>query len=318
MTGNTSLDGQLTEAGRLLIELTGYPAFVDADNEDWADDTRAIRELYTQIQRTAPENLEAAVGFAALAEAELRFHMVNHVGTDLWEEGTEVACLPADDGVGRLLAERAAGAAQHVLSLEPGNNLAVFVEGLAHECGGAHEQASRAYRRALQLDPWGDVALTRAQVLDEEYNPARYEGPEPNPHSRHFWLLRSSQLISNAGDEQVEYWRLSDLAEVRAAIKSALLEIEARNPDLAQAWGTDDYPDCQDGDFVLTTYAPRRAPRPLDVYDALRRTSSGGLEVDWTAVDLDEPLPALRLPLGQPVRINGRTYFDGWLEPFEE
>ena len=176
----------------------------------------------------------------------------------------------------------------------------------------------RAYRRALELDPWDEIALTRAQELDNEYDPARYEGPEPNPHSRHFWLLRGSERISNSGDEQVVYWRLSGSADVRDAIESVLSDVEARNPDLAQFWGTDEYSDQQDGGFDLITYVPGRPPRSFDVYDALCRTSSGGLEVDWGAVDLEEPLRAVRLPPGQPVRINGRTCFHGRHEPVEE
>ena len=300
------------------MEVAGNAEFVDDDDDGWADDARTVREAYTQVQRTAPENLEAAVGLAVLADAELRFHMVNHVDTAWWVEGPPIVHLPADDGAGHLLADEAAGAARHVLSLDPSNNLAAFIEGLAHECNGAREQALRAYRRALELDPWDEIALTRAQELDKEYYSPRYEGPEPNPHSRHFWLLRSSEPISNSGDEQVEYWCLSDPADVGEAIESVLSDVEARNPDLTQAWGTAEYPDHQDGEFNLIAYSPGRPPRSLNVYDALRRTSSGMLEVDWTAVDLDKPPPAVRLPPGQPVRINGRTYFDGRHEPVEE
>ncbi|GAA3465608.1 hypothetical protein [Nonomuraea roseola] len=35
--------------------------------------------------------------------------------------------------------------ARHVLSLDPTNNLAAYLEGLAHECGGAHERALGGY-----------------------------------------------------------------------------------------------------------------------------------------------------------------------------
>ncbi|WP_158541767.1 hypothetical protein [Streptomyces sp. MOE7] len=92
--------------------------------------------------------------------------------------------------------------------------------------------SSRSARHHLELDPWDEVALARAQELDEDYDPARHEGPEPNSHSRHFWLLRISTPISNSGDEQVVYWRLSDPAGVREAIESELPVIERRNPEL--------------------------------------------------------------------------------------
>ncbi|WP_345434709.1 hypothetical protein [Actinoallomurus vinaceus] len=318
MTENTSLDALLAEAGRLLVKVAGDAEFADEDDEGWVDGARTVREAYTRVQRTAPENLEAAVGLAVLTGAELRFHMVNHVDETWWEEGPPIVQVPDGDEAGRLLVDEAAGAARHVLSLDPDNNLAAYLEGLAHECGGVREEALRAYRRALELDPWDEIALTRAQELDDEYDPARYEGPDPNPHARHFWLLRSSERISNSGDERVLYRRLSDPADVRDAIESVLSDVEARNPDLARFWGTDEYLDQQDGGFDLITYAPGRPPTSFDVYDALRPASSGGLEVDWDAVDIDEPPPALRLPLGQPVRIDGRTYFHGLHEPVEE
>ena len=139
--------------------------------------------------------------------------------------------------VGQLLAE-ALRASGHVLSLDPDNNLAAYLAGLAHECGGAHDDALSSYLRALELDPWDENALNRAQALDEDYDPKRYEGPQPNPHSRHFWLLRTSELTSNSGDELVVYHRLSDPSDVRHTIESALAEIAERNPDLAPAWGS--------------------------------------------------------------------------------
>ncbi|GAA3511082.1 hypothetical protein GCM10023075_73090 [Streptosporangium album] len=266
-----------------------------------------------------PGSLEAAVGLAVLGGAELRGHMVNRVDTGWWEEDWKpTAQIPPDDGVGRALVDEAVRAARHVLSLDPTNNLAAYLEGLAHECGGAREQALGGYLRALELDRWDEGALTRANALDDEYVAAPAEGPEPNPHSRHFWLLRSSELISNSGDERVVYRRLSDSADVRYAIESVLVEVKARNPDLESAWGTDEYSDCQDGGFDLSTYAPGRPPSGFDVYDALRRTPSGELMVDWAAVDLDEPPSGKRLPPGQPVRVDGRTHFDGQHEPVEE
>ncbi|GAA3465610.1 hypothetical protein GCM10018965_037250 [Nonomuraea roseola] len=62
--------------------------------------------------------------------------------------------------------DEAVRAARHVLSLDPTNNLAAYLEGLAHECGGAHERALGGYLRALELDPWDQGALTRAKALD--------------------------------------------------------------------------------------------------------------------------------------------------------
>ncbi len=290
------------------MEIASDAEFVDEDDEGWADGARALREAYTRALRLTPENLEATVGLAVLIGAELRFHMVNRVDAAWCEEEPPGVQIAADDATGRLLVDETVSAARRVLSLDPSNNVAAFLEGLAHECGGAREQALRAYRQALELDPWDEVALARAQELDEDYDPARHEGPEPNPHSRHFWLLRISTPISNSGDEQVVYWRLSDPAGVREAIESELPVIESRNPELEPT---------HDG-LDLLTYVPGRPVVTFDVHDALRRSPSGGIEVDWTAVELDEPLPAVRLPLGQPVRINGCTYFHGRREPVEE
>lgn len=323
MTGDSGVDARSAKrsakTGRLLAELAGEAETVSADSEDWADRVRTVRDAYLAVQRADPESLEAAVGLAVLSGVELRVHLADHVdehwAEDYWEPATEV---PADDRVGRALVDEALRAAGHVLSLDPDNNLAVYLEGLAHECGGAHDEALTSYLRALELDPWDENALARAQALDEDYDPERYEGPGPNPHSRHFWLLRSSELTSNSGDELVVYHRLSDPSAVRQAVESALAEVEKRNPDLAPAWGTDEFSDLQDGGLDLSTYAPGRPPSQFDVYDAVRRTPSGTLTVDWTTLDLDEAPRGTRLPPGQPVRIDGRTHFDGEHEPVEE
>ncbi len=319
MTGDSGADARSAEVGQLLAEVAEDAGSVSANSKDSADRVRTVRDSYVTVQQADPENLEAAVGLAVLSGVELRIHLADHVdehwAEDYWEPATEV---PADDQVGRALVDEALRTAGHVLSVDPDNNLAVYLEGLAHECGGAHDEALTSYLRALELDPWDENALARAQALDDEYDPERYEGPEPNPHSRHFWLLRTSELTSNSGDELVVYHRHSDPSDVRQAIESVLSEIEERNPDLAPAWGTDDFSDLQDGELGLSTYAPGRPPSQFDLYDAVRRTPSGTLTVDWTALDLDEAPRGTRLPPGQPVRIDGRTHFDGEHEPVEE
>ncbi|MGY0058797.1 hypothetical protein ACWY4P_19975 [Streptomyces sp. LZ34] len=310
MTEDADRAADLAEVGQLLAQVSDDAEYVDEEDEEWAENTHTVHEAYAQALRADPESLEAAVGLAVLAGAELRFHVVNHVDGAWWEEDlSPLPEIPADDEAGRRLADEAVRAARHVLSLEPGNNLAVYLEGLAHECGGAHDEALDRYLRAVELDPWDQVAEARARALDDAYDPPRHEGPDPNPHSRHFWLLRDATWTSNSGDEEVVYWRLSDPAEVRDAIETVVSDKVRHNPDL---------PSVRDGRIDLSTYAPGRPPAMVNIHDALRPTPSGPPTVDWTAVDLEEPPPGRRLPPGQPVRIDGRVHFDGEGDRIEE
>ncbi|MES4900740.1 MULTISPECIES: tetratricopeptide repeat protein [unclassified Streptomyces] len=310
MAEDTDHADHLAEASRLLAQVADDAECVDEDDEEWADDARTVREAYTRAWQADPESLEAAAGLAVLAGAELRFHVVNHVEDAWWEEDLRpLPEIPADDEAGRRLVDEAVRTARQVLSLDPDNNLAVYLEGLAHEGGGAHEEALRCYARALELDPWDETARSRARALDDAYDPPRHEGPDPNPHSRHFWLLRDSSWTSNSGDEEVTYWRLGDPADVRDAIETVVADKARYNPDL---------PSVRDGGIHLITYAPGRPPSTLNVYDALRPAPSGPPAVDWTAVVLEEPPPGRRLPPGQPVRVDGRVHFDGEGERIEE
>ncbi|MDX3225881.1 hypothetical protein [Streptomyces sp. ME19-01-6] len=310
MTEDTDRTADLAEASRLLAQVADDAESAGEEDEEWAEDTRAVREAYTRALRTDPESLEAAAGLAVLAGAELRFHLVNHVDGAWWEEDPDpLPDIPADDEDGRRLVDEAVRAARHVLSLDPGNNLAVHLEALAHECGGAHDEALAGYLRAVELDPWDHVAQARAQALDDTYDPPRHEGSDSNPHSRHFWLLRDSVSTSNSGDEEVAYWRLGDPDEVRDAIETVVSDKARYNPDL---------PSVRDGGIDLITYAPGRPPSTVDLYDALRPSPSGSPTVDWTAVNLEEPPPGKRLPPGQPVRVGGRVHFDGEGERGEE
>ncbi|NUP38101.1 MAG: hypothetical protein HOY76_14055 [Streptomyces sp.] len=310
MAQHTDHTDPLAEASRLLTEVANDAEYVGEEDEEWADDARTAREAYTRALRMDPESLEAAAGLAVLAGAELRFHLVNHVDGAWWEEDSgPLTEIPAHDETGRRLVDEAIRAARHTLSLEPENNLAVYLEALAHECGGAHDEALAGYLRAVELDPWDHVAKDRAQALDDAYDPPRHEGPDPNPHSRHFWLLRDSVWTSNSGDEEVAYWRLGDPADVRDAIETVVANKARYNPDL---------PSVRDGGISLITYAPGRPPSTVDIYEALRPTPSGPPAVDWTAVALEEPPPGRCLPTGQPVRVGGRVHFDGEGERAEE
>ncbi|MFI9505350.1 hypothetical protein [Nocardia sp. NPDC052566] len=308
MDVDSGLDDRLTEAGRRLAGIASDAEYVDMDHPDWIADVRTVREIYTEVLRSAADHLEAAVGLAVLAGAELRHHMVNKVDEGWWEEGPPVVEMSADDTAGRALAAEVVTAARHVLSVDPTNNLAVFLEGLAHECAGASEMALRAYKSALELDQWDYPALDRTLELDDNYERPESDA-EPNPHSRFFWVLRCAERIEHSGDTEQEVWRTSDPAEAREMIESVLSYRILSDPDLVSAWGTDEYRHHQSGDFELVTYAPGQPPRWIDLYDALHRTGDNTLKIDWAAVPLDAPPPALRLPPGQPIRIGGRTHF---------
>ncbi|MDW6060238.1 hypothetical protein SAZ11_22365 [Streptomyces sp. FXJ1.4098] len=136
MAQDTDHTDPLAEASRLLTEVANDAEYVGEEDEEWADGARTVREAYTRALRMDPESLEAAAGLAVLAGAELRFHIVNHVDGSWWEEDSgPLTEIPADDETGRRLVAEAIRAARHVLSLEPDNNLAVYLEALAHECG---------------------------------------------------------------------------------------------------------------------------------------------------------------------------------------
>jgi hypothetical protein len=166
VTGDTHLEAQLAKAGQFLADVAGDAEFV-SDSNDWTDRVRTVRDAYVAVQRTDPRDLESAVGLAVLSGAELRFHMVNHVDKywteDNWEPVVEV---PDDDGVGRALVDEALSSAGHVLSLDPTNNLAAYLEGLAHEC------VARTTRRwSATCGRWNSIPGTRTRLPARRHSP---------------------------------------------------------------------------------------------------------------------------------------------------
>lgn len=285
MNTNSTIDS------RLLAEVCADAEY--SDSEEWAAALRTAREVCGQN----PGELESAVAIVVLADAALRHHMVERYEDWSMIDMEPFPELATDDDLGRGLIEELAHAAGHVLSLDPTNNLAVYLQAVAHEAGGAHEEAVAGYRRALELDWFDDDAEDRARALDEDFDRGEDEHGDLNPHSRHFWVLRIGVVTSNAGDEDVEYWRSSDPAAVREMVKWVLKALA----DVAV-----------DGNATLdlTTYAPGEPEATVYLRDVVRRTPEGALEVDWTAVDLTEPSPGTRLPKGQPVRVHGHILFD--------
>lgn len=239
MTGYSGVNARSTEVGQLLAKVVGEAESVSADSEDWADRVRTVRDAYLAVKRADPGDLEAAVGLAVLSGVELRVHLADHVdklwAEDHWKPATEV---PADDQVGRALVDEALRTARHVLSLDPDNKLAVYLEGMAHECGGAYDEAL-----------------------------SRDRGTQPRPGTRlgHRRVLRPSGR--RAGPEHLR---------PGSAIKRARPVRRHAANALGNAHGG------------LDRLGPRR-----------------GAARDAPAA-------------GQPVRIDGRTHFDGEHEPVEE
>ncbi|MCP2169902.1 Tetratricopeptide repeat-containing protein [Goodfellowiella coeruleoviolacea] len=124
-----------------------------------------IRDNYEALLRDDPDDVASAVGLAVLTGAKLQAYVLVDLGLEWHSEWEPAPALSTEDTVGQALAEDAVSAARRALCLDPEDNLAILLLGLALEHRGDLDAAVVAYARAAELDPEDTDATTRLAAL---------------------------------------------------------------------------------------------------------------------------------------------------------
>ncbi|MFI6694629.1 hypothetical protein ACIBLA_23280 [Streptomyces sp. NPDC050433] len=270
--------------------------------EELADDEAEVGDAYAAVQESVPDDPTALSCLTLFALGRLRAHLNEEFGAT--EDHFEAAHHPPaelapDDGPGRALAADVVRAADRALSRRPADNLAVFSRACALHWLGDH-RAAAAYREAVRLDPYDDIARTRVEQLDG------IELPEPpggfgTHHPHGFHLLEMTHLVGHGGSTKGWVWLVNDPSTVRDKADGHLAEwLALRGHSL-------------DDDFGVWTHVPGGQGVGSELREALHHPPEGRPYIDWSKVPLPRP-ERDPLPVGQPIRWLGQLHFYGGTE----
>ncbi|MDX3224344.1 tetratricopeptide repeat protein [Streptomyces sp. ME19-01-6] len=271
--------------------------------EELADDEAGIRAAYDVIQAAVPDDATSSTCLTLLELGKLRAHLNDAFGTSedhFAYEHNPPAGLAEDDQRGRELAAAVVRAAERTLALQGSSNLAAFSRACALHWLGERDAAAEAYREALRLDPYDDIARARIEQL-EDVELAEPPGGLITHHPHGFHVLEMTHLVGHSGSTKGWVWLLSDPSAVRDAADGYL-----------DAWLAD-HGHSLDDEFSVWTHVPGAKRQGSGLCEALRRTAEGQPFIDWSQVPLADPVPD-PLPVGQPIRWLGQLHFSGGTE----
>ncbi len=301
MNSAPDLEAARSDAGS---NLQNYWEATEYDSvEELEDEEAEIRAAYAAIQAAVPDDATSAVGLTLLELGKLRAHLNDEVGTgeDHFEyKHNPPAGLDEDDQQGRDLAARAARAAEHALTLQETSNLAWFARACALHWLGEHDAAADAYREALRLDPYDDIARARIEQLRDVELPEPPGGLITN-HPHGFHVLEMTHLVGHSGSTKGWVWLLNDPSSVRSAADGYLDEWLGHHGASL------------DDECGVWTHLPGTGREGSELREAVRQTPEGRPFIDWSQVPLSDPGHDA-LPVGQPVRWLGELHFFGATE----
>lgn len=221
--------------------------------------------------------------------------------------------LKDTDEVGRNLAEDAAEAARITLEQQPDNSLAAFALARSLEWLDDRIAAVTAYRAALDVDPFDEVARSRLTFLNRENLDDVPALPAPGSrvptwHPHGFYVVELTEPLNNSGDSSGVLGLLNDPKEVRSLADDYLQE---RSDEAEDDEGFADWLD--EMTLTLWTNLPGTAPLGMDLREALCPAPGGRQIIDWSQVAMADPLVE-PLPAGCPVRWRGELLFFGTTE----